>query len=754
MVDVLKGLLQTTEEDKKVKSVLQRLYIQSSSERDFSAQETCHLLMGLNLTKTDNRNFVTLNFNSYKRYVQVSENSRQKKHSIDRYCERKDTFEDKCLWYMIKNYNLSTLKKYKKEAIVQIYPKLKFNANQDANNEEFFRQQVLLYVPWRNEQQFLQQGKPWQDIFTDNEGTISTNKQHETDLTEMTPEETEFEADQEDEDDFYSAEEWMCISNMGPNQNVTEVELGRRDVDINHNWHAALSSYEKYGTLPELKSFLKVKKETDNTPPSAVPYPSVDFTAEQASISKLVDMQIESIINPEFKPNFQIPQRIIIQGKAGTGKSLVVQAMKHKIINAFGHEGFLLITPTGVSAKSVEGSTIHSSLHINPKQKEFLPLKGPAAHALEEKLRKTHFIIMDEFSMVGCQLMQMIEERITQGKGNDTADFGNLFVFILGDARQLPPIGYSPVYSDNINSPERLRGKLIYDNFQGAVVLNQVLRQNDAVFQNVLHNISVGAVNREDYNVLKTRFATNISPTERETFKDAIHLYPTTLQVLKHNKEKLISMKTTNGQQQPIARIPALHNCNAAARGTRDDAEGLFPVLHLAKGAKIMLKSNLWTEKGLVNGAMGEIVDILYREDANPQIDPPDVLICKFDSYTGPYLDNDLKTVPIQSLTKSWTSKAGDACTRTQFPITLSFACSIHQSQGLTLQKAVIDIGLKEMSPGITYVALSRVKTLSGIMLHSFPFQRIHLLNSKDSIKRRNEWIAQLEAINITKAFT
>ncbi|KAE8745809.1 hypothetical protein FOCC_FOCC007456 [Frankliniella occidentalis] len=213
-------------------------------------------------------------------------------------------------------------------------------------------------------------------------------------------------------------------------------------------------------------------------------------------------------------------------------------------------------------------------------------------------------------------------------------------------------------------------------------------------------------------------------------------------------------MKTTNGQQEPIARIPALHNCNEAARGTRDDAEGLFPVLHLAKGAKIMLKSNLWTEKGLVNGAMGEIVDILYREVANPQIDPPDVLICKFDSYTGPYLDNDLKTVPIQSLTKSWTSKAGDACTRTQFPITLSFACSIHQSQGLTLQKAVIDIGLKEMSPGITYVALSRVKTLSGIMLHSFPFQRIHLLNSKDSIKRRNEWIAQLEATNITKAFT
>ncbi|KAE8741062.1 hypothetical protein FOCC_FOCC013433 [Frankliniella occidentalis] len=230
-------------------------------------------------------------------------------------------------------------------------------------------------------------------------------------------------------------------------------------------------------------------------------------------------------------------------------------------------------------------------------------------------------------------------------------------------------------------------------------------------------------------------------------------MFPTRLEVLKHNKDKLMGMKTSNGQPKPIARIPAIHICNAASRGTRDDAEGLFPVLHLAEEASIMLKSNLWTEKGLVNGAMGHIVDILYREDADPQTDPPDVLVCKFQSYNGPYLDDDLKTVPIIPMTKSWTSKNGETCSRTQFPITLSFACSIHQSQGLTLEKAYIDIGLKEMSPGITYVALSRVKSLSGIILKGFPAKRIELLNTKHSIRKRNEWISELERFNITKAF-
>ena len=102
-----------------------------------------------------------------------------------------------------------------------------------------------------------------------------------------------------------------------------------------------------------------------------------------------------------------------------------------------------------------------------------------------------------------------------------------------------------------------------------------------------------------------------------------------------------------------------------------------------------MLKANIWTEKGLCNGAIGRIVHILYEEGANPLTSPPSVLICTFHSYNGPYLDEEKKTVPITPITRGWTASNGETCSRTQFPIYLSYACSIHQSQGLTLDKVI-----------------------------------------------------------------
>ena len=125
-----------------------------------------------------------------------------------------------------------------------------------------------------------------------------------------------------------------------------------------------------------------------------------------------------------------------------------------------------------------------------------------------------------------------------------------------------------------------------------------------------------------------------------------------------------------------------------------------------------MLKANLWINKGLVNGALGYIRKIIYQPEHSPPINPPDVLMIEFDNYFGPTVDN---LVPIPQITKNWFSKS-IKCTRKQFPIELAWAITIHKSQGLTLNQAVIDIGEKEMSLGLTYVALSRVKTLKGIL--------------------------------------
>lgn len=156
-------------------------------------------------------------------------------------------------------------------------------------------------------------------------------------------------------------------------------------------------------------------------------------------------------------------------------------------------------------------------------------------------------------------------------------------------------------------------------------------------------------------------------------------------QVDDENYEYVEKLRNTT-TNQPVPIISAKYNCYLAAQQSTD-AVGLSKTLYLAPGAKIMLRANLWTSQGLVNGSMGEIVAIVYERGKQPPNDVPAVLICKFDNYKGPYLgnNNDLKLIPIPVTTKSWTSECGQACSRSQFPIQLARAITIHKSQGLTL---------------------------------------------------------------------
>ena len=194
MIDLLKGLMTNSEGDETAKSILQRLYIQSCSQRDYSAQETFHLLMGLKLVCTDGINFVNINFSSYNKWLQVSINKRRTKSLIERYMERDDPrSDDKCLWYMAKTFNFSTGKQYRKNAIVQVFPKLKLKGNSSDANEEFYKQQVLLFVPWRDERKFLETASTWHEIYELHRDTINVNKPEEWDLEDLTPEDDDFE---------------------------------------------------------------------------------------------------------------------------------------------------------------------------------------------------------------------------------------------------------------------------------------------------------------------------------------------------------------------------------------------------------------------------------------------------------------------------------------------------------------------------------------------------------------------------------
>jgi ATP-dependent exoDNAse (exonuclease V) alpha subunit len=135
-----------------------------------------------------------------------------------------------------------------------------------------------------------------------------------------------------------------------------------------------------------------------------------------------------------------------------------------------------------------------------------------------------------------------------------------------------------------------------------------------------------------------------------------------------------------------------------------DEACGLAQNLLISIRSRVMLRKNLWTDTGLVNGALGYICGVVFidrdRRLAN-------YLLIEFDEYSGPpFLPEHPKVVPIPTFKGDFEHKSKN-CTRIQFPIVLAWAITIHKCQGMTLDKAVIDIGKKEMAAGLTFAAIS-----------------------------------------------
>ena len=223
---------------------------------------------------------------------------------------------------------------------------------------------------------------------------------------------------------------------------------------------------------------------------------------------------------------------------------------------------------------------------------------------------------------------------------------------------------------------------------------------------------------------------------------NVIHIFSTKENVAAHNYKKLIECS------QPVARIDAIHQGVQAKAAPSDLAGGLEPVIYLSSNARVMLTSNLWLEKGLVNGAMGKVVEVCYKEGSSPPALPLSVNV-RFDDYSGPTLANG--TVPITPITRSWFTANGES-SRQQLPLRLAYGMSIHKSQGLTLKNVVIDLGSKEFSTGLSFVACSRAKKLSDIMFsNSLTLTRLESIKASKTMKARKNEVKRLEALRDSK---
>ena len=284
--------------------------------------------------------------------------------------------------------------------------------------------------------------------------------------------------------------------------------------------------------------------------------------------------------------------------------------------------------------------------------------------------------------------------------------FGGCSCLLFGDFGQLPPVMDLPLFTTHSRSELSDQGRAAYQYFNKAVVLDQVMRQaghdpEQVKFRNILLRLRDAKVTVADWKHLMQQTPTKVQ--DPSVFSEALQLHPTVEAVVEHNVTKL------HASGQPIATIKAVHTGANAAKAPADDAGGLEAVICLANSARVMLTSNLWVEVGLVNGAMGTIQAICYRSGGPPDL--PIAVMVNFDGYSGPTL-----TVPITPLRRTW-SASGMQCSRLQLPLKLAWAVTIHKSQGLTLDKVVIDVGKREFSLGLTFVACSRVRKLQDLLL-------------------------------------
>ncbi|KAI3899199.1 hypothetical protein MKW92_016429, partial [Papaver armeniacum] len=201
-----------------------------------------------------------------------------------------------------------------------------------------------------------------------------------------------------------------------------------------------------------------------------------------------------------------------------------------------------------------------------------------------------------------------------------------------------------------------------------------------------------------------------------------------------------------------VARIPSENNCEIAKNADSDEAKGLQQVVLLSKGARVMLRKNLSTQYGLVNGSMGTVVDVLYLNGKKPPLDMPVAVMVEFDKYTGPQVYDGSSVIPITPITTSWISSSGVTCQRTQLPLILCWAITVHKSQGLTLDQTVVDIGSRE-SLSLTFVALSRTKRLSDLAFCSmFNFERLAKISDCLGLPKRRQEEERLQQLsNLTR---
>ena len=373
-------------------------------------------------------------------------------------------------------------------------------------------------------------------------------------------------------------------------------------------------------------------------------------------------------------------------GAAGCGKSFLMGAVVEHL-----RQCNLVVTKlafSGIAAGVIHGYTIHGFFKLDITGKSSLQNGTVDATAL----RKTDVIICDEFSMIDCKIFQTIEhlcERFSTKDGR-YKPWGGRHVLLFGDPAQLPPVSNTDIFNTKLWSQFSI------------LQLREIVRSKDPELSLILSKIRKGECNEIVTNKLKSQL--------KDVNIDAVDLTRTVIICSKRKEVDSINkecLKRIDGETQEYEATDTDSNGQPLREADKQrlqrTAMRLPDTITLKKGCRIVLRRNLQITKGWVNGALCEVLDMT----------PNCILVCKLGSPDNMY--------PVARTKQRIDIKgASYSILRSQFPVQLAYAVTVHRVQGLTVDSAIVTLNKKFFASGQAYVALSRVRKLEDLTLWDF----------------------------------
>ena len=717
-------IVQKLSDTSDIHNTFKQIMIKSVGQRDYSIQEVMHHLLSL---KCVSATYEVINASlDGSRRIQIV---RDKEYCtapsmLDIYAERRKymkTFPSilECNFVQFTSTYInkgSKLEKRKRPVIVKTYPNYSSNP-QNQHYGLFCKYQLLKYKPWEhtpddawsNAEHCNETFKTcWMNFLCSNNGkaVVPDWEIKLQALKESIKLETDNFTTENDEEE--EKEEWMLMSELNI-QNITN-DAQSSVLAPEGYWHNVTEHFDEE-QLNSVVSWLANQKSMNN-PQWQMPTRIVDISSFSTN-----QRLAYNVVCDHFNRSDKEPILLLIKGIAGSGKSYLIDAIRNVL-----QTQCKVLAYTGKASFNVNGVTLHSFLKLPIGSKRLTELKGIALQQLQSNVENLRYLIIDEYSLVGQSLLGWIDSRCRQATGLANQSFGGLSVIVVGDIAQLPPVGDKPLYHSMPKTDKQIQGHLMYQQFNKVVALtvNHRVDGNSSeqhLFRDLLLRARNGESTPADWHTLLSRTPDRVSNIQ-EFEMSSIRLSYLKSSVAEINIAKLKALN------QPIATIKARHS-GGAQNLSSDEMGGLEPVIYLAKGARVMLTMNIWTEVGLCNGALGTVLDFVYPHDQTPPTLPICVLVQFDDDYNGPTLSARFpRCVPICPITQV-SQNLGQKCERQQLPLKLAWAITIHKSQGLTLKKAWVDLGPSEKSSGMTYVALSRVKKLEDLMVEPMTLDRL-----------------------------